>query len=349
MKLIVQIPCYNEEESLPATLAAIPRSVAGFDSVEVLVIDDGSTDGTARVAREQGADWVVRHRRNRGLAAAFRTGLEQALALGADVIVNTDADNQYDAADLPRLVEPILAGQADMVVGDRRPGELRHFSPLKRWLQRLGSAVVGRAAGVEVGDAVSGFRALTRAAALRLNVVSDFSYTIETLIQAGRGRLAVVSVPVGSRPTRRPSRLISSLPRFLERSAGTVLRVYTMYHPLRVFLGLGTILALAGTAPILRFLWYWSQGEGQGKVQSLVLGGTLLVLGFVTALAGVLADLISFNRKLTEELVLRVRRLECRAGGAAAEAQANSAAGNNALESELLEAPARSAARFDRA
>lgn len=310
LKLIVQIPCFNEQESLAEAVRAIPRAVAGFEHVEVLVIDDGSTDSTAEVARAAGADHIVRHRSNRGLAAAFRTGLDASLRLGADVIVNTDADNQYDAADIPALVAPILDGRADMVVGDRRPGELAHFSATKRLLQRLGSASVRRASGVEVGDAVSGFRALSREAAVKINVVSTFSYTIETLIQAGRSRLAVASVPVRSRPTARSSRLFTSVPRFVERSLGTMLRVYTMYHPLRVFLAIGGLLVFAGSLPILRFMYYWFEGASQGKVQSLVIGGVLVIVGFVAALVGVVADLIAFNRQLIESTLERVRRLE---------------------------------------
>jgi glycosyltransferase involved in cell wall biosynthesis len=310
LKLIVQIPCFNEEATLAETVRSIPRRVPGFDRVEVLVVDDGSSDRSVEVARAAGADHVVRHRANRGLAAAFRSGLDAALRLGADVIVNTDADNQYDAADLPALTEPILAGRADLVVGDRRPSELAHFSWLKRRLQRLGSASVRRLSGLDVGDAVSGFRAVSREAALRMNVVSDFSYTIETLIQAGRSRLAVVTVPVRARATARASRLFTSLPRFLERSLGTMVRTYTMYHPLRVFLGIGVALALAGAIPIVRFLVYYFQGQSEGKVQSLVLGGVLVIIGFVATLVGIVADLIAFNRQLIESTLERVRRLE---------------------------------------
>jgi glycosyltransferase involved in cell wall biosynthesis len=310
MKLIVQVPCFNEEESLAETVAAIPRQVEGFDVVEILVVDDGSTDRTVEVARGVGVDHLIRHRRNRGLAAAFQTGIDACLRLGADVIVNTDADNQYEARDIPELVRPILEGRADVVVGDRQPGSLRHFSASKRLLQRIGTRTVVLLTGLEVGDAVSGFRALSRDAALRLNVVSDFSYTIETLIQAGRARMAVTSVAVRSRATERKSRLFTSIPRFLERSLATMVRVYTMYHPLRVFLSIGFFLALVGTVPVVRFLWYYFQGEGAGKVQSLLLGGVLLIMGFAAVLIGILADLIGFNRRLIEMSLERIRRLE---------------------------------------
>ncbi|MFP3938914.1 MAG: glycosyltransferase family 2 protein [Thermoanaerobaculia bacterium] len=312
MKLIIQIPCFNEESTLPTTLADLPRQVDGFDRVEVLVIDDGSCDRTAEVAREAGADHVVTHTSNQGLARAFRTGLDACLRLGADVIVNTDADHQYRGADVPALVRPILEGRADIVIGDRRPPEVEHFSPLKRLLQRVGSAVVRRLSGLEVGDAVSGFRALSRDAALQTNIVSSFSYTIEMLIQAGRKGLTVASVPVGVNRVTRRSRLFRSIPEFVQRSVTTMLRVYAMYRPLRVFFGLGLTMALIGLAPIVRFLYFYVRGEGGGHVQSLVLGGVLLTIGFVTLLAGLLADLIAFNRQLVEITLEKVRRLELR-------------------------------------
>lgn len=310
MKLIVQIPCFNEQATLPQTLADIPRQIDGFDRVEILVVDDGSTDGTAEVARRCGADHVVRHTRNQGLARAFRTGLDACLELGADVIVNTDADNQYAGSGIPDLVRPILAGQADIVVGDRGADRLPHFSAGKRRLQRLGSRVVRRLSGVAVPDAVSGFRALSREAALKINVVSSFSYTIETLIQAGHERMAVASVPVAVNPQTRESRLFRSLPYFLLQSLATMIRTYTMYKPLRVFSTLGLALVLLGTLPVVRFLFYYFQGQGGGKVQSLVLGAVLLIFGFMSLLVGVIADLISVNRRLLEILLQKVRRLE---------------------------------------
>jgi glycosyltransferase involved in cell wall biosynthesis len=309
-KLIIQIPCLNEAGTLPETIAALPRRIDGIDTIEFLVIDDGSSDGTAAVARRWGVHHVVRHRRNRGLAAAFRSGIDAALAAGADVIVNTDGDGQYEGEDISRLVAPIVANEADIVVGDRGVAENAHFSPFKRLLQRAGSGVVQRLAGTRVPDAVSGFRALSREAAQRINITTDFSYTTDMLIQAGRKRLAIASVPVRTHKVERPSRLFKSIPRFIAQTGVTMARAYTTYNPLRAFVGTGMAIAFVGLLPIVRFLWFYASGQGDGHVQSLVLGGSLLVLGVLVAIMGMLADLIGANRKLLEATLVRLRAIE---------------------------------------
>jgi glycosyltransferase involved in cell wall biosynthesis len=309
-KLIIQIPCFNEAESLPDTLVALPRRLPGVDKIEILVIDDGSHDGTADVARRFGVQHIVRHRRNRGLAAAFQSGVDAALAAGADIIVNTDADGQYAGEDIAALVAPIVAHQADLVIGDRGVGRNAHFGPFKRLLQRLGSAVVRSLSGTEVTDAVSGFRALSRAAAQRITITTEFSYTTDMLIQAGRKRFKIVSVPVRTNATERPSRLFKSIPQFIARQLMTMTRAYATYNPLRTFALIGGLLTLIGLAPIVRFVWFWANGAGDGHVQSLVLGGSLLVLGVLTGLMGLLAELIGANRKLLEATLSHVRKLE---------------------------------------
>ncbi len=310
MKLIIQIPCFNEAESLPATLMALPRTVHGFDSVEYLVIDDGSDDDTAGVARRFGAHHVVRHRRNRGLAAAFQTGINAALDAKADVIVNTDADGQYEGQDIPLLVQPILEGRADIVVGDRQVDKNRHFGPFKRKLQVLGSLLVRKLSKTPVTDAVSGFRAISREAAQRTYIVSSFSYTTEMLIQAGRKRLAVISVPIRTNAVSRPSRLFKSIPQFIANSGVTILRAYAMYNPLRVFVVIGLLAATLGVLPILRFLYLYAIGDGSGHIQSLVVGGSLLTLGVIAIMFGVVADLIGRNRQLVELALERLHKLE---------------------------------------
>jgi glycosyltransferase involved in cell wall biosynthesis len=310
LKLIVQIPCYNEEHTLPETVADIPRTIPGIDTVEILIVDDGSTDRTIEVARTIGVDHIVRNKRNQGLARTFRNGLEACLRLGADIVVNTDGDNQYAGADIPRLIAPILAGQADIVIGDRETDKIPHFSRAKKFLQWLGSGVVRKLAGIWVPDTVSGFRAFSREAAIRLNIVSAFSYTIETVIQAGKRQLAVTSVPIRTNAKTRDSRLFKSIPHFVQNSVGTMVRMYAMYQPLRVFFLIGTFLAILGLLPIVRFLYFYVTGEGGGHIQSLILGGVLLTMGFLSYLIGLLADLIGFNRQLLEMTLERVRRME---------------------------------------
>ena len=314
MKLIVQIPCYNEEQTLPQTVADIPQQIDGISEIEILIIDDGSSDRTVEVARELGVHHIVRNKKNMGLARTFRRGLDACLRAGADIIVNTDGDNQYAGADIAKLVQPIIEGRADMVIGDRQTASIAHFSRSKKLLQWLGSGIVRRLAGIWVPDTVSGFRAFSREAAIRTNVVSSFSYTIETVIQAGKKDIAVVSVPVTTNTKTRESRLFKSIPSFIERQVSTIVRMYAMYQPLRVFFYLGAILTVLGLLPVFRFLYFYLAGESGGHVQSLVLGGVLLLMGFMAFLAGLVADLISFNRQLLEMTLERVRRMELEQG-----------------------------------
>jgi len=307
MKLIIQIPCYNETESLPETVAQLPRQIDGVDEVEFLVVDDGSSDATVETARACGVDHVLSLPHHSGLATAFAAGLEACLRLGADLIVNTDADNQYNAADIPLLVRPLLRGEAEMDIGDRGVATLQTFSPLKRRLQVIGSQVVSRAAGLDVPDATSGFRAMTRDVALHTIVLSDYSYTLETIIQAGNRSTRVISVPVRTNPPKRPSRLMTDMGQYLKHSSATIIRSYTMYRPLRVFSTVGTIFSLLGLALVIRFLVFYFQGIGGGHIQSLVLAAVLLIVGFQTWLIGLLADLVGKNRRLMEEVLWRVR------------------------------------------
>lgn len=313
-KLIIQIPCLNEAEVLAKTVATLPRELPGIDTIEILVVDDGSQDATVAVARRAGVDHIVRFPQHQGLAKAFSAGIDAALKLGADIIVNTDADNQYESRDIPALVQPILDGRADMVVGDRGPESVAHFSPLKRALQFYGSWVVRGLSGTDVPDAASGFRALSRRAALRLNVMSDFTYTLETLVQAGKKQLAVTHVPVRTRETR-PSRLFSSMPSYLRRSFVTLVRIYSLYEPIRVFWTLGALMVLGGVTIGARFLYYYLfDPVGAGKIQSLILAAALSIIGVQTILMGLIADLIALSRSLTEDTLLRVRKIELRLG-----------------------------------
>ena len=301
MKLIIQIPCFNEETSLPVALADLPKQVDGFDAVEWLIIDDGSSDNTADVARENGVHHVVRHVHNQGLARAFMTGLEACLDRGADVIVNTDADNQYQAEDIQKLVNPILAQEAAMVIGARPISDTRHFSAMKKMLQKLGSWVVRVVSGTRIQDAPSGFRAISRDAASKLMVFNEYTYTLETIIQAGQKNIPVVSVPIRTNEDLRPSRLVRSMPSYIAKSVMTIVRIFIIYRPFRFFMTIGVIIFSAGVLLGLRFLWFYFTGDGSGKIQSLILASVLLGMGFQTILIAFVADLLAANRKLLEE------------------------------------------------
>lgn len=310
MKLIIQIPCFNEEYHLPQTWRDLPKTLPGIDEIEVLVIDDGSQDRTVEAARALGIQYVLPMRTHVGLARTFQAGLDEALRLGADIIVNTDADNQYRGEDIQRLIQPVLAGRADIVVGDRGVAHIAHFSPAKRVLQRIGSRVVQLAAGIPIPDAASGFRAYSRDAALRLNVLSDFSYTLETLIQAGMFKIPIEFVPVTTNPQTRKSRLAKSIPDYLLRSGITIIRAYTMYRPLRAFVSIGLAFLLLGVLVGLRFLYFFIFGTAEGHVQSLILAAILMIVGVQTCLIGLVADLIGFNRRLHERELYRLKRIE---------------------------------------
>ena len=315
MKLIIQIPCFNEQQTLPATLADLPREIPGIDAVEWLVIDDGSTDRTIEVARVGGVDHVVRLTNNKGLAAAFQAGLDACLKLGADVIVNTDADNQYSGHDIPKLVEPILAGQADMVIGDRKTDQIEHFSSYKKRLQRWGSAVVRRASGTCVPDTTSGFRAYNREAALQMQVVSKFTYTLESIIQAGKMLVAVDHVPIQTNPKTRESRLFPSTGSYVRRNAVSIFRIYALYEPLRVFLAAAAFFALIGAVIWARFLYFFLFSDEPGEhIQSLILGSTLFIVAVQLAALGVVGDILAGSRLLQQRMLERVRRVELRLG-----------------------------------
>ncbi len=315
MKLIIQIPCLNEEDQLPTTLADLPRSVPGFDEVEWLVIDDGSTDATVEVARASGVDHIVKLTNNKGLASAFQAGLDASLKLGADVVVNTDADNQYSAKDIPSLVAPIVAGEADMVIGDRDVMSIEHFSATKKQLQRLGSWVVRQASDTDVPDATSGFRAYNREAALGLTVVSKFTYTLESLIQAGKSLVAVDHVTVGTNEVMRESRLFNSMWSYIRRNMLAIFRIYTAYEPLRVFSMLAGVLLVGAVLAWSPFLWDWIvHSDRSGHLQSIVLGGVLLIAAFQVLALGVIAELIASHRVVSQRTLERVRRIELELG-----------------------------------
>ncbi|MDI5985662.1 glycosyltransferase family 2 protein [Halomonas sp. M4R5S39] len=307
MKLIIQIPCYNEEATLAIALDALPREVPGFDKVEWLIIDDGSEDETIRVAQENGVDHIVRHTRNEGLAKGFMNGLDACLRLGADVIVNTDADNQYNAEDIPALTKPITDGEADLVVGARPIATIEHFSPVKKILQKLGSWVVRVASRTDIPDAPSGFRAMSRKAAQRMMVFNEYTYTLETIIQAGQKNMAITSVPVRVNEDLRPSRLFKSIPSYIRRSVVTIIRIFVVYRPFRFFGIIGATLFSIGFLIGLRFLWHYLNGEGAGHIQSLILAGVMLGAGFQTILVAFLADLLAANRKMLEDIRFRIR------------------------------------------
>jgi glycosyltransferase involved in cell wall biosynthesis len=314
MKLIIQIPCFDEEQTLPETLADLPRTIDGIDEVEWLVIDDGSSDQTVEVAREGGVSHIVRLTNNKGLAAAFQAGLDASLKLGADIIVNTDADNQYRGADIPKLVAPILAGHADMVIGDRETDQIEHFSPLKKRLQRFGSAVVRRASNTNVPDTTSGFRAYNREAALQMSVVSKFTYTLESIIQAGKQTVAIDHVPIRTNAKTRESRLFPSMWAYVRRNSASIFRIYALYEPLRVFMAAAIVVALLSAVIWARFLWFFFSGEGEGHIQSLILGSTLFLVAVQFAALGVLGDILAGSRVIQQRILERVRRVELHLG-----------------------------------
>ena len=310
MKLIIQIPCFNEEETLPLTLTDLPREMKGFDAVEWLVIDDGSEDGTAEIAKANGVDHVIRLPQNGGLARAFSKGLETALALGADVIVNTDADNQYQGKDIEKLVAPVVAGTAQITVGARPIRSIEEFSTIKKWLQQLGSSVVRSLSLTDVDDAPSGFRAFSREAAMKLNVFSRYTYTLETIIQAGREGLAIQSVPIGVNPATRESRLVKSVAGYVQRSMITLVRIFVVYRPMRFFMSLAGLSFFAGLILAVRYLYFAYIGEGSGHVQSVILAALLLGSGLLLVVVALIADLIAVNRKLLEKVDWRLSKLE---------------------------------------
>lgn len=310
VKLIIQIPCLNEEKTLPITLREIPRHYQGIDEVEVLVIDDGSTDNTVQVARQHGADHIIELTNHKGLAECFMVGLDASLRLGADIIVNTDGDNQYKGEDIQKLIQPILSGEADMVIGDRNVKEIRHFSFIKKRLQTLGSWVIRHLSGTRVPDATSGFRAFSKEAALRLNVISRFTYTLETVIQAGKKNIAITHVPVRTNQVLRSSRLFVNIFSYIKRSTATIVRIYTLYEPLKIFLMMGAVIFGIGFLLSVRYLYFFFNGQGAGHIQSLILAAILMIVGFQVGMIGLLADINAANRRLIEDVLHRIKKME---------------------------------------
>lgn len=310
MKLIIQIPCYNEEKSLPITLKELPRKVKGFNKVEWLIINDGSTDKTVEVAKKHGVDHILSFKKNRGLAEVFKAGIDECVHLGADVIVNTDADNQYSAKDIPKLTRPILEGQAEIVIGARPILKIKHFSIIKKLLQKFGSYVVRNVSKTNIPDAPSGFRAITRDAALKLNVFNTYTYTLETIIQAGRKNMAITHVDIDVNEDLRPSRLVKSIISYIRRSLFTIIRIFIIYEPFRFFMRIGTAIFGAGLILGIRYLWFFFADGGKGHVQSLILASILMVIGFQTLITAFIADLLAANRVLLEDIQYRIRKNE---------------------------------------
>ena len=310
MKLIVMVPCYNEEKTLPLVIKSIPKKISGIDVIETLIVDDGCEDKTVEVARKVGVNHIVRHKRNKGLAKSFADGLEACLSLGADIIVNTDGDNQYPQKDIPKLIKPILDGKADIVIADRQTRTIQEFSPVKKFLQWIGSWTVKMVSGADIPDAVSGFRAYSREAAIQMNIVSDFSYVVETIIQAGKKRIPMVSVKVKTNPKLRESRLFSSIFDHVKKSTSTIIRIYAMYEPLKTFFYIGGLIFLGGILVAIRFLYFFFIGTAGGHVQSLILAAVAMIIGFQIILIGLIADLIAANRKLLEDLIVRHKKEE---------------------------------------
>lgn len=310
MKLIIQIPCFNEEKTLPLTIRDLPKKMEGIDIIETLVINDGSKDNTIEIAKKLGVDHIFSFKNNKGLARAFSEGIENSLELGADIIVNTDADNQYAGDDIPKLVKPILEGEADVVVGDRQTDKIHHFSWMKKKLEKRGSAFIRNLSNTDVNDTVSGFRAFSRDAAMRLNTFTEFSHTLENLIQLGHEKLVVHSVPIHTNKSLRKSRLYKSIPSFILSQLATILRVYSTYKALRVFTAVGLILILPGLFGFIRFLYFFFTSGGQGHIQSLIFSTVFILIGFLVFMFGIIADMISNNRKLIEKALYKIKKIE---------------------------------------